>query len=117
MSLPALAVPARTPGEAWAHPRARPHRLSVVSLTALAATVACFLFAGLGGCADEAATHALDGTAMAASGAAGRAERTYFELLEAATMWGRDGDTLSPYDAAGDEVLVFTLVESHDRPD
>lgn len=60
---------------------------------------------------DEFSIGPIASTMMAGTGGAGRAERVYFELLEAAEAFAREGGALTLYDAEGGESLVFELVE------
>ncbi len=56
----------------------------------------------------------LSSTMMAGTGDAGRAERVYLELLEAAASYEVVGDTLTLFDESGDPVLVFASVPAAD---
>jgi heat shock protein HslJ len=59
---------------------------------------------------DDYSIGPLSSTMGGGTGDEGRAERIYFDLLEAARAYAREGDTLTLYDAEGNESLVFELV-------
>jgi len=59
---------------------------------------------------DDFSIGPLSSTMGGGTGDEGRAERIYFDLLEAAETYAREGDTLTLYDAEGNESLVFELV-------
>jgi hypothetical protein len=50
----------------------------------------------------------------AGGGFGSRAEATYFHLLKVVETYSREGDTLTLYDAEGNESLVFELVPASD---
>jgi len=59
---------------------------------------------------DDFSIGPLSSTMGGGTGDEGRAEMFYIDLLEAVETYAREGDTLTLYDAEGNESLVFELV-------
>jgi heat shock protein HslJ len=59
---------------------------------------------------DDFSIGPLSSTMGGGTGDEGRAEKIYFDLLKAAETYAREGDSLTFYDAEGNESMVFELV-------